>query len=61
MSLGFEKPKVIINKDELNNIIRKYKKTKKYMRSPIYDIKTMDGTESYISGLINEIKEDPPD
>jgi hypothetical protein len=60
MNLGFNKPKVVLNTDELNKIIRKYKKVKKYMKSPIYNIKTMDGNESYVSGLINEAKEDPP-
>lgn len=59
MSLGFDNPKVTVNTDELNKIIRKYKKVKKYMRSPIYNIKTMDGTESIVSDLINEAKEDP--
>jgi hypothetical protein len=53
---GFEAAKVQgkINGDELNNIIRKYKKAKKYMRSGVFAIKTMDGTEEYISSLMNE-------
>lgn len=59
MNQGFDKPKVTVNSDELNKIIRKYKKVKKYMRSPIYNIKNMDGTESLVSELIKEAKEDP--
>lgn len=61
MSNGFEgKPRVKVNKQELNNIISRYKKIKKYMRSPIYDIRNMDGTETYVSNLIKEANEDPP-
>jgi hypothetical protein len=59
MNQGFDKPKVTVNSDELNKIIRKYKKVKKYMRSPIYNIKNMDGTESLVSDLIKEAEEDP--
>lgn len=53
---GFENKKITasINKEELNNIIRKYKKAKKYMRSGIFAVRTMEGTENYISALINE-------
>lgn len=60
MSDGFNKAKAIINKNELNDIIRKYKKAKKYMRSSLFTIKTIDGTENYISGLIKESEADPP-
>lgn len=59
MSDGF-KAKVNVNKQELNKIISKYKKIKKYMRSAIYDARTMDGTETYVSNLVKEGQEDPP-
>lgn len=57
---GFEskKIKVNVNKEKLKDIIREYKKAKKYMRSGIFAVKTMDGTENYISSLINE-SDDP--
>lgn len=57
---GFEskKIKVNVNKEKLKDIIREYKKAKKYMRSGIFAVKTMDGTETYISSLINE-SDDP--
>lgn len=60
MSNGFDNPKakVVVNKEELNKIVRQYKKAKKYMRSSIFTVKTMDGTEEYISGLIDE-SDDP--
>jgi len=59
MSEGFSKEKieVSINKDEINNIIKKYKKIKKYQRSPLFEVKTMDGTETYVSKLIQEAQE----
>lgn len=53
MSTGFDnKENVIIYKDEVKNLIKKYKKIKKYMKSPLFQIKTMDGTESLVSDLI---------
>jgi len=56
MSEGFseEKIEVAINKDEVKNLLKKYKKIKKYMRSPIFAIKTIDGTESIVSELLND-------
>jgi hypothetical protein len=62
MSTGFDnKENVIIYKDEVKNLIKKYKKIKKYMKSPLFQIKTMDGTESLVSDLIKEYEEDPVD
>jgi hypothetical protein len=60
MTEGFNKPRVILNKDKLNGIIRKYKKIKKYMRSNLFTVKTIDGSETYVSELIKEAEEDPP-
>ena len=59
MSEGFseEKIEVAINKGELNKILKKYKKIKKYMKSPLFAVKTMDGTESYVSELLKEAEE----
>lgn len=61
MSNGFDKPNVVIYKDEVKDLIKKYKKIKKYMKSPLYEIKTMDGTETLVSDLIKEYEEDPVD
>ena len=49
--------KIQINKDEINKILKKYKKIKKYQRSPLFEVKTMDGTETYVSKLIQEAQE----
>jgi hypothetical protein len=59
MSGGFSKEniEVSINKDEINKILKKYKKIKKYQRSPLFEVKTMDGTETYVSKLIQEAQE----
>ena len=56
MSEGFseEKIEVAIYKDEVKKLLKKYKKIKKYQRSPIFEVKTMDGTETYVSQLIKE-------
>jgi|DEB19_MinimDraft_3_1074340.scaffolds.fasta_scaffold59094_3 hypothetical protein len=66
MSAGFgaEKPKtgkalVVINDDEVSKLLKKYKKTKKYMKSGLFAVKTMDGTENYVSKLIEEAEENP--
>jgi len=56
MSEGFseEKIEVAIYKDEVKKLLKKYKKIKKYQRSSIFEVKTMNGTETYVSQLIKE-------
>tara|TARA_Y100000389_G_C17095424_1_gene333314 strand:- start:97 stop:291 length:195 start_codon:yes stop_codon:yes gene_type:complete len=58
MSEGFGKEKVElkinINQDEVDVLLKKYKKIKRYMKTPIYDIKVMDGTENYVTKLVEE-------
>jgi hypothetical protein len=68
MSAGFggEKLKdgkavVIINDNEVDKLLKKYKKIKKYMKSPLFTVKTMDGTENYVSQLIKEAEDNPLD
>jgi hypothetical protein len=51
------KAKVIINQAEVDNLLRDYKKLKKYMRSPVFEIKKLDGTETLISELLEEAKD----
>lgn len=48
-----------LKEDGLNKLMKDYKKIKKYMKSPIYTIKTMDGTEDVVSELIKEYEENP--
>lgn len=56
MSEGFseEKIEVAINKDEVKNPLKKYKKVKKYMRSPVFTVKKLDGTEKIVSELLKD-------
>jgi hypothetical protein len=58
MSEGFseEKIEVAINKDEVKSLLKKYKKIKKYMRSPIFAVKNIDGTERIVSDLLKEVE-----
>ncbi len=52
---GFKKqPAVVVYKEELNKLIKKYKRIKKYTKSNLFQVKSMDGTENYVSKLIEE-------
>ena len=66
MSAGFgaERSKngkavVVIDQNEVDKLLKQYKKIKKYMKSSLFEVKTMDGTESYVSELIKEAEENP--
>ena len=62
MSNGFSNTvKVSLRKDGINKLLKKYKKAKKIMKSNLYQVQVMDGTEQYISELISEANENPPD
>jgi len=43
-----------IDLDAIQSVKKKYKKLKKYMRSGIYQVKTMDGTERVVSQLLKD-------
>ena len=49
--------KVEMNAEEYKKLIKKYKKTKKYMKYNLFAVKTMDGTEKYVSELLKEANE----
>jgi uncharacterized protein involved in tolerance to divalent cations len=59
MSDGFEdkKLRISIKEDEVDKLLKKYKKVKKYMKSPLYAVKVIDGNENYVSQLIKEAEE----
>jgi hypothetical protein len=48
-----------IDLDNVDFILRQYKKIKKYQKSSLYAIKTMDGTEEIVSSLIKEAEDNP--
>ena len=52
-----EQGKVEMNPDEYKILIKKYKKTKKYMKSNLFQIKMMDGTEQYVTELLKEAEQ----
>lgn len=49
--------KITIDLDNIDIVLKKYKKIKKYQKSSLYAIKTMDGTEEIVSSLIREAEE----
>jgi len=61
MSEGFQNNKikvgVEISTDEVEKLLKQYKKVKRYMKSPLFAVKTMDGTEKYVSELLKEAEE----
>lgn len=50
---------IIIDLDNIDIILKQYKKIKKYQKSSLFAIKTMDGTEEIVSSLIKEAEENP--
>jgi hypothetical protein len=44
---------------DLNILLKKYKKIKKYQKSSLFAIKTMDGTEKIVSSLLKEAEDNP--
>tara|TARA_B100000035_G_scaffold174551_1_gene148925 strand:- start:235 stop:429 length:195 start_codon:yes stop_codon:yes gene_type:complete len=59
MSKGFDVnfEGIDMNPDMVQSILKKYKKIKKYQRSNIFEVKTMDGTEDIVSEMIKEGEE----
>jgi hypothetical protein len=62
MSKGFETaPRYDINfegldmgQESVQELVKKYKKIKKYQKSSLFAVKTMDGTEDLVSKMIEE-------
>ena len=46
-----------MNPDQVQELLKKYKKIKKYQKSNIFQIKSMDGTEDIVSKMIEEANE----
>ena len=49
--------KVEMNAEEYKKLIKKYKRTKKYMKSNLFQIKMMDGTEQFVTELLKEAEQ----
>jgi len=48
------KAKVDVDPQELSKVMKDYKKLKKYMRSTLFEIKTLDGTEDKVAKLLKD-------
>jgi len=46
-----------IDPNEIKKIAKKYKKLKKYMRSPLFEVKKIDGNEKVISKLLESVED----
>ena len=51
--VGDGKAKVIIQKEEIEKLIKEYKHLKRYMKSPLYEIKNLSGTETRVKDLLD--------
>jgi hypothetical protein len=51
--------KITIDLDNIDIVLKQYKKIKKYKKSSLFAIKTMDGTEEIVSSLLKEAEENP--
>jgi hypothetical protein len=51
--------KVIIDDNEVNKLLKKYRKINKYMKSSLYEIKKIDGTEEVVTQLLKEYYDNP--
>lgn len=52
------KAAVIINDDEVKKLIKDYKNIKKYMKSNLYTLKKLDGTEQIVSELLKDVEDE---
>ena len=46
-----------MNSDQVQALVKKYKKLKKYQKSSLFAVKTMDGTENVISKMVEEARD----
>lgn len=45
----------IINSTEVDRVLKKYKKVKKYMNSSFYELNRINGTETIVKELMDEL------
>ena len=48
-----------MKKEDVDRLLKKYKKLKKYQKSSLYTLKKMDGTETIITQLVKEAEDNP--
>jgi len=62
MNKGFNKDFDVefeIQKKDIDNLLKKYKKIKKYQKSSFHEIEKLNGNITIIDEMIQESKEDP--
>jgi hypothetical protein len=58
MSSGFD-VNIEMPGEDIDKLLKRYKGLKKYQKSNLFAIKTMDGTENIISKMVKEVEDDP--
>lgn len=58
MSSGFD-VNIEMPGEDIDKLLKRYKGLKKYQKSNLFAIKTMDGTENVISKMVKEVEDDP--
>ena len=58
MSDGFD-VRVEMPKEDIDKLLKKYKGLKKYQKSNLFAVKSIDGTENIISKMVQEVEDDP--
>ena len=53
-----EELKVNVNQEELNKLVKVYKKLNKYRKSSLFAVQNMDNTEKIVSEMIEELKKE---
>lgn len=56
MSKGFD-VEFELPPDDIDKLLKVYKKIKKYQKSSLFAVKTMDGAENVVSKMIKEAEE----
>jgi hypothetical protein len=46
-----------MSQEGVQELVKKYKKIKKYQKSSLFAVKTMDGTEEIVSKMVEEARE----
>lgn len=58
MSNGFD-VEFNLPQEDMDKLLKRYKKLKKYQKSSLFAIKIMDGTEEVISKMVEEVEDNP--
>lgn len=60
MSDGFiDNVEFELPQEDIKRLLKSYKKIKKYQKSNLFAIKTMDGTETLIKSMLEDLEQNP--